>query len=141
MDTRLQTLWRILRIAFGLMAVLAGIDKFFNILADWGAYVSPAAAAMLPIAAPALMAIVGVVEVAVGAAILTAWPVAGAYVASAWLTLVAGNLVLGGFLDIAVRDLVLALSALTLARMSEIVLAGGTSHAREHARTGRKLIA
>jgi hypothetical protein len=29
-----------MRIAVGLMATLAGLDKFFNILADCGSYVS-----------------------------------------------------------------------------------------------------
>ena len=42
------------------------------------------------------------------------------YVASAWLVLVAGNLVLGGYLDVAVRDFVLAVAAYTLARLTEL---------------------
>jgi hypothetical protein len=37
-------------------------------------------------------------------------------VASAWLVLIAMNLVLGGHVDIAVRDLVLAVAAYALAR-------------------------
>jgi hypothetical protein len=99
------------------MATLAGLDKFFNILADWGTYVSPLAAQLIPLPVDVLMGIVGVVEFAVGVAILTAWPVIGAYIASAWLMLVAGNLVLGGYFDVAVRDVVLAISAFTLARL------------------------
>jgi hypothetical protein len=102
------------------MATLAGLDKFFNILADWGSYVSPIAAQVLPLSTEMLMAIVGVVEFAVGVSILTAWPVLGAYVASAWLLVVAGNLVLGGYFDIAVRDVVLAVGAFTLARLLEV---------------------
>jgi hypothetical protein len=120
MDIRLQNPTSALRVAFGLMATLAGIDKFFNILADWPAYVSPAAASILPVSPSAFMAVVGVVEIAVGVAILKAAPVVGAYVASAWLALVAGNLLLGGFLDVAVRDLVLATAAFALARMMEV---------------------
>lgn len=120
MDTRLQNPASILRLAFGLMATLAGIDKFFNILADWASYVSPAAAAVLPFSPSVLMPVVGVVEIAVGIAILKAAPVVGAYVASAWLTLVAGNLLVGGYLDVAVRDLVLAIAAFALARMIEV---------------------
>ena len=44
--------------------------------------------------------------------ILTALPVAGSYVASAWLLLVAINLALGGYFDVAVRDVVLSIGAL-----------------------------
>ena len=117
MDSRLQTPANMLRVAIGLMATLAGLDKFFNILADWSSYVSPVAAQLLPISTDVLMWIVGIVEFAVGISILTALPVLGAYVASAWLLLVASNLVLGGHLDIAVRDVVLSISAFTLARL------------------------
>lgn len=120
MNPRLQTPTNIMRVAIGLMATLAGLDKFFNILADWGNYVSPVAAQLLPFSPDVLMWIVGVVELAVGISILTAWPALGAYVASAWLLLVAGNLVLGGRLDIAVRDVVLSISAFTLARLIQV---------------------
>lgn len=119
MDSRLHTPAFALRIAIGLMATLAGLDKFFNILADWGSYVSPLAAQLIPVPVGLLMGVVGVVEFAVGVGILTALPVLGAYVASAWLLLVAGNLLLGGFVDIAVRDVVLAVAAFTLARLTE----------------------
>jgi uncharacterized membrane protein YphA (DoxX/SURF4 family) len=117
MDTRLDIPTRAMRIALGLMATLAGLDKFFNILADWGSYVSPAAAQLLPFSPDVLMGIVGVVEVAVGLAILTTLPVLGAYVASAWLLLVALNVAAAGYPDIAVRDVVLAIAAFTLARL------------------------
>jgi hypothetical protein len=120
MDTRLQNPASALRVAFGLMATLAGIDKFFNVLADWTSYVSPDIAALLPFSPSVLMGVVGVVEIAVGIAILKAAPVVGAYVASAWLVLVAGNLLLGGYLDVAVRDLVLSIAAFTLARMTDV---------------------
>jgi hypothetical protein len=36
MDNRLHTPWLALRYGIGLTATLAGIDKFFNLLADWG---------------------------------------------------------------------------------------------------------
>ena len=128
MDMRLMNLTAALRVAFGLMATLAGLDKFFNLLADWETYVAPVMAGLLPFSASTLMMIVGVVEMAVGITILAVRPALGAYVAAAWLTLVAVNLVMGGYLDIAVRDLVLALSALTFARLYEL------SSARENSR-------
>jgi len=127
MDSRLDNATLVLRLAIGLMATLAGLDKFFNILADWGAYVSPAAAHLLPFSVPTFMGIVGVVEMAVGVLVLTAWPVIGAYVASAWLLLVAGNLVLGGHFDVAVRAVVLSISAFTLARLVEASQPDGVS--------------
>jgi hypothetical protein len=120
MDNQLN--WRVtaLQIAFGVTATLAGLDKFFNLLADWSTYVSPTAAQLLPVSAATFMHLVGVVELLVGIALLGVAPVIGAYVASAWLLLVAVNLILGGHLDVAVRDVVISIAILTLARLLEI---------------------
>ena len=120
MDTRLDIPWNALRFAIGLTATLAGLDKFLNVLADWSAYVSPLAAELLPVSTGTFMGIVGVIELAVGIAILTGWTRIGAYVASVWLLGVAVNLLLGGFYDVAVRDVVMAVAAFTLARLAEV---------------------
>jgi hypothetical protein len=120
MDTRLNGTVTALRIAIGLMATLAGLDKFFNLLTNWEAYVAPVAQQLLPISATTFMALVGVIEVVVGITILTVRPSLGGFVASAWLILVAANLVLGGHFDIAVRDVVLAVAAYSLARFEQV---------------------
>ena len=120
MDKQLNGRVTALQIAFGVTATLAGLDKFFNLLANWSAYVSPAAAQLLPVSAATFMHVVGVVELVVGIALLGVAPVIGAYAASAWLLLVAVNLILGGHLDVAVRDVVMSIAVLTLARLLEI---------------------
>jgi hypothetical protein len=88
-------------------------------LADWGTYVSPLAAQVLPFSTDTFMAIVGVIELAVGAAIL-GWTRLGAYVANAWLLVVAANLAAAGLFDVAVRDVVISIAAFTLARLAEV---------------------
>ncbi len=118
--SNLEPVYVPLKIAFGVVPFLAGLDKFFNLLADWEGYLSPAIAELLPFGAGAFLAIVGVVEMAVGIAILTRFTRIGAYVASAWLVLIAGNLLFAGVLDVAVRDLVLAVAAYGLARVAEL---------------------
>jgi cytochrome c oxidase assembly factor CtaG len=70
--------------------------------------------------AVACMYAVGIVELAVGVAILGAAPVIGTYAASAWLLLVAANLALGGYIDVAVRDVVMSVAAFCLARLLEL---------------------
>lgn len=120
MNDKLNTPWMALRFGIALTATLAGLDKFFNFLADWSAYVSPLAAHLLPFSTHTFMGIVGVIEIGVGAAILIGWTRAGAYVASAWLLAVALNLVAAGFFDVAVRDVVMSIAAFTLARMAEV---------------------
>lgn len=120
MDNRLDLPWAALRAGIGLTAALAGLDKFFNLLADWGSYVSPLAAQLLPVPTATFMAIVGVIELGVGIAILAGLTRVGAYVASAWLVGIAANLVLAGFYDVAVRDVIMAIAAFTLARLAEV---------------------
>jgi uncharacterized membrane protein YphA (DoxX/SURF4 family) len=109
-----------LRLAFGLVPLLAGLDKFTYLLTDWSQYVAPVARAVLPVTPEQFLYVAGIIEIAVGLAILTRWTVIGSYVAAVWLTLIAANLVLAGFFDIAVRDLVMAVAAVTLARLTEV---------------------
>ena len=119
-DSRLNQAWWVLRIGLGVAPFLAGLDKYFNLLANWPAYISPLALKILPFSGQTFMHIVGVIEMVVGLAILTKWTRLGAYVASAWLLLIAINLVSTGmFFDIAVRDIEMALAAFVLARMTE----------------------
>ncbi|TMB14765.1 MAG: DoxX family membrane protein [Deltaproteobacteria bacterium] len=119
-DRGVESARQALRVAFGVVPFLAGLDKFFNLLADWPRYLNPAAEAMLPVTAQTFMHFAGVVEMVVGLAILTRWTVLGSYVAAAWLVAIAANLVASGtFLDVAVRDLVMATAAYTLARLTE----------------------
>jgi hypothetical protein len=66
------------------------------------------------------MAIVGGIEVTVGITILALAPRLGAYVASAWLLLVAVNLAIGGHFDVAVRDVVMSIAAFAVARAVEV---------------------
>ena len=116
----LDSAWWALRIGLGLAAFLAGLDKFFNILTDWSLYVSPFTERLLPISVGAFLGVVGVIEMLVGLAVLTAWTRFGAYVAAVWLLALSVNLILTGrFLDIAVRDVALAIAAYTLARLTE----------------------
>ena len=119
-DRGVESARRALRVVFGVVPFLAGLDKFFNLLADWPRYLSPAAEAILPVTGQTFMHVAGVVEMAVGLAILTRWTVIGSYVAAVWLVAIALNLVSSGtFLDVAVRDLVMATAAYALARLTE----------------------
>jgi hypothetical protein len=119
-DARLAQPWLALKIGYGLIPILAGADKFLNLLTFWPRYVSPAVAASLPVGAQQLMYLVGIVEIAVGLMVLTRWTVLGSYVAAVWLLCIAANLVLAGFYDVAVRDAAMAVGAFALARLTEV---------------------
>jgi hypothetical protein len=131
-DSRLDRGWWILRIGLGVGPFLAGLDKYFNFLTNWPAYISPLAMKILPFSGQPFMHIIGVIEMIVGLSILTKWARLASYVASAWLVLIAINLVSTGmFFDIAVRDVEMALAAFVLARMTEVrtdALHGAVQH-------------
>ena len=119
-DRRVESARQVLRVTLGVVPFLAGLDKFFNLLTDWGMYLNPTVDALLPVSGAAFMGAVGVVEMGVGLAILAGWTRIGGYVAAAWLVAIAANLISAGmFYDVAVRDVVMALAAYTLARLSE----------------------
>ena len=91
-DTRLDSTWWALRLLFGVVPVVAGLDKYFNLLTDWTAYLNPLATKLLPISAPTFMHIVGVVEIAAGLIVLSRWTRLGSYVVTLWLVAIALNL-------------------------------------------------
>ncbi len=119
-ETKMTAAWWALRIGLGSAAFLAGLDKFFNLLANWEAYLSPLAIKMLPVSGAVFMHAVGIIEMAVGLLILTRWTRTGSYVAMIWLSAIALNLLTTGrYFDIAVRDLEMAIAAFTLGRLTE----------------------
>jgi uncharacterized membrane protein YphA (DoxX/SURF4 family) len=121
MDTRLNSVFWTLRIAFGLTAFLAGVDKFLNLLTNWEQYASPLVLSIIPLSAGTLMRAAGVIEIIAGIAVLAGVTRLGGYVVAAWLTLIALSLITTGrFFDVAVRDLVMATGAFALAKISEV---------------------
>jgi uncharacterized membrane protein YphA (DoxX/SURF4 family) len=123
-----DTAWWTLRITFGVVPFLAGLDKFFNLLADWPHYIAPAFGHLLPMSGGAFMHLVGIIEMVAGLGVLLSpWTKQFAYVVAAWLACIAINLIAGRFLDIAVRDLVMAVTAVTLARLTSVAHVPATS--------------
>lgn len=112
--------WRALKLSYGLLFIIAGADKFFNLVTYWPKYISPLISNLVPLEAAHLAMGVGVAEILLGLAILFFATRIGGYICSAWLILIALNLItVGGYLDIAVRDLIMAVGALVLVWLDE----------------------
>lgn len=110
--------YQILRLGFTVAPIIAGLDKFLNVLTNWDRYLAPSANQMLGGYGHQFMLAVGVIEVVAGIGVFLK-PKIFAYVVSAWLLLIIVNLLMvGGYLDVALRDLGLSLGALALARLS-----------------------
>jgi uncharacterized membrane protein HdeD (DUF308 family) len=110
---------QILRITFGVVPIVAGIDKFTNLLTHWENYLGTGFKSMIPFDPLVFMKIVGIVEIIAGIIVLVR-PLIGAYVVMIWLICIALELLFSGiYLDVAVRDLVMAVGAYSLAQLSK----------------------
>ena len=110
--------YQILRLAFTIAPLIAGLDKFFHALVNWDQYLSPIIARMLPMPGHTFMLGVGAIEIAAGL-LVAVMPVTGGVVVAAWLCGIILNLLtIPGYLDVALRDLGLAMAALALSRLA-----------------------
>ena len=76
-------------------------------------------ASLLPFVPSTFMVVVGVIEIMAGILVLTKTKL-GAYIVSAWLTCIALTLIFSWtYVDVAVRDIVMAIGAFSLAKLSE----------------------
>jgi hypothetical protein len=110
----------IMRVAFTVAPILFGLDKFFNVMADWEQYLAPWINDIVPGSASTAMHLVGAVEIVAGVFVFVK-PRYGAYVVAAWLGGIIVNLLTySGYYDVALRDFGLLLGALTLARLASV---------------------
>lgn len=138
-EKRVEQALRTLRFSYGAVPLVAGADKFTNLLCQWDRYIAPPFARLLPMRPRRFMRLVGVIEMAAGATVLSGRTRFGGYFVGGWLALIAGNLLLNRDYDIAVRDLQLAIGAWTLAALTEArarrqLPAGAKKDERLHAR-------
>src|SRR3954470_4106359 len=126
--------WWTLRLVFGLVPIVAGLDKFTNLLCQWEKYLAPAFARMIPMSPHTFMLVVGVIEIVAGIGVLlTPWTRVFAWIVGLWLIGIALNLIAAGYYDIAVRDIVMALSSFCLARLTAVVPAEVRMRRLQHA--------
>lgn len=115
--TSSRVAFQILRLGFTAAPILFGLDKFTNLMTDWTRFLPGFVTDT--VSGAAVMAVVGIVEIAAGIGV---WlrPRVFAYVVAAWLGVIIVTLALtGGFWDIALRDFGLLLGALALGQLAQ----------------------
>nr|WP_298789380.1 hypothetical protein [uncultured Allomuricauda sp.] len=117
MESNISLAKSVLKYTYGLVPIVAGLDKFVNLLTEWGKYVSEGFLSALSLEAATFMMIVGIIEVVAGLLVLVK-PKIGGLVVMFWLIAIALTLIFSGsFLDVAVRDLVMAVGAFVLVKL------------------------
>ena len=108
-----------LKITFGTVPIVAGLDPFTNLLTNWVDYLGKNVH-LVPMDPLLFMKIVGIIEIIAGIIVLIK-PRIGAYIVMIWLLCIALQLIVGvNYLDVAVRDIVMAIGAYTLAQLTRI---------------------
>jgi uncharacterized membrane protein YphA (DoxX/SURF4 family) len=114
----LNQLQKTLFITYAVVPIVAGLDKFTNLLTNWPDYLGANIRSMLPVEPAAFMKVIGVVEIIAGILVILK-PVFGAYLVMVWLICIALVLIIGGnYFDVAVRDLVMAVGAYSFAQIT-----------------------
>jgi hypothetical protein len=110
-----------LRVGLGVGPIVAGVDKYFNKLTDWGIYLSPLVIKVVPVGATTIMHGIGLVEIAAGIVVLSRWTKVGSYIVTLWLLGIAVNLLTTGmFYDLAMRDVEIAIGGFALSQLTAV---------------------
>jgi uncharacterized membrane protein YphA (DoxX/SURF4 family) len=113
-----QQAFLLLRTVLAVAPIAFGLDKFFNLLANWPSYLAPFVDRLVPGSGQQAMYAVGVIEIVAGF-LVAARPRYGAVVVAAWLAgIIVNLLLLGEFYDVALRDFGLLVGALALSRLA-----------------------
>ena|SRR5881628_214257 len=99
--------YQILHWGFTVLPIVAGLDKFFDLLVPWHQYLAPIINRLVPVDAHTFLMGVGAIEIVAGLIVAFA-PKFGGYLL----------LLIPGYYDIALRDFGLSLGALALARLA-----------------------
>jgi uncharacterized membrane protein YphA (DoxX/SURF4 family) len=120
-DVELNEAWWALRAGLGGGLIVAGTDKFFNLLTDWSMYLSPLATRIVPVKGATFMHAVGIIEILLGVLLLTRWTRIGSMAVILWLAAIVANLTITGmFYDLAMRDTELAIGGFALFQLTVV---------------------
>jgi hypothetical protein len=109
----------LLRVVFTVAPILFGLDKFAEVLiSDWPKYLAPEFNDLIPGSAQDAMHLVGAVEIAAGL-VVAVTPRFGGLLVAGWLAgIILSLMLVGGYADVALRDLGLLVGALALSRLA-----------------------
>ena len=77
-----RSIFNLLRITFSVVPIVAGLDKFTDILTHWEDYLNPSIAGILPFSPHTFMMIAGVIEITAGIIVLIKPEIGGLIVAA-----------------------------------------------------------
>lgn len=120
-NSTLYNAWLLLKIVYGSIVFIAGIDKFLGILSPHNeSVISPLITKLLPFSTTYFLYGVGIFEIITGILILTNATYIGAIILMAWYLIIDVNLLsMNNFYLIIINNLGHATAAYTLAKLTQ----------------------
>ncbi len=93
LSARMHLSYYLLKIIYGTIALVAGLDKFFHFFnASSESFVSPYVTSLIPLSATYILYLVGIFEIAIAILIFSKYAKCGAYLFMAWYIIIILNL-------------------------------------------------
>jgi hypothetical protein len=110
----------VLQTGLVIVPLIAGLDKYAGILANWSQYLAPGIPRLFHVTAETVMYFVGAIEVLIAMGVAL-YPRVFSYVLIGWFGVVIANLlVLGQFYDVVLYNFGLGVAAFALSRLSQL---------------------
>lgn len=122
--------WYMLYFTYGFIPIIVGLDKYFDVLANWMIYLNESIPHFLNMHSISFMHIIGIVEIIIGIIVFIR-PIIGGYFVTAWLLLICINLITMGthqhaghvefmkHYDVVLRDLAMAVGSYVLVLLTK----------------------
>lgn len=123
LSARLHLSYYSLKIIYGIIALVAGFDKFFHFFSSNAEqFVSPYVTALIPLSAMHIIYGIAILEIIIGVLILSKFTKWGAYAMMIWYAIIIVDLLtLSGFAVLALSNAGHAIANFTLAQLATFV--------------------
>jgi uncharacterized membrane protein YphA (DoxX/SURF4 family) len=118
---KLYQAWWILRITYGLLFIIVGVDKFYNCLTDWHQFLGSTTLNLIPMNPDLLLKLFGVIQIGAGLLLFTRWYWYGILLIAALLVIIFSNLLsVSSSILIITHDVFMLIGISVLAQLSMI---------------------
>lgn len=119
---KLYLAWWILRITYGTLFIIVGMDKFVNVLTNWYQFLGEIILNLIPFSYDYFLMIFGIVQIAAGLFLFTRWFYWGIYIIFALLFLIFINLLTTPYsILVMTHDLLMIIGMIVFTQLSLIV--------------------
>ena len=119
---KLYLAWWILRITYGILFIIVGMDKFVNVLTNWYQFLGEIILNLIPFSYDYFLMIFGIIQITAGLFLFTRWFYWGIYIIFALLFLIFINLLTTPYsILVMTHDVLMIIGMIVFTQLSLIV--------------------